>query len=220
MARRARTRLRGLLYQLFVELNHPLPAMGIKQWSAKLTEDQRSVLAALPLPTPDRESVVTATHLLGQAFTSHARQAQLTVGSEWPDQAGAAVAAYWTASGLTQKRGGTKPVKRRAHRQTSPTNITAQHHRPERHRVAPPTAHNQPPAERRRRPGSPFGFRNPPDLSSTRGCDLRLLTSVPVSASHYFVESSASASERGTGHRPGLRLAEIQSGRSYRSRTG
>lgn len=93
--------LRGLLYQLFVELNQPLPAMGIKRWSAKLTEDQRSVLAALPLPTPDRESVVTATHLLGQAFTSHARQAQLSVGSEWPDQAEAAVAAYWIASGLT-----------------------------------------------------------------------------------------------------------------------
>ena len=93
--------LRGLLHQLFVELNQPFPAMGIKQWSAKLTEDQRSVLAALPLPTPDRESVVTATHLLGQAFTSHARQAQLSIGSEWPDQAEAAVAASWIASGLT-----------------------------------------------------------------------------------------------------------------------
>ena len=92
--------LRGLLHQLFVELNQPFPAMGIKQWSAKLTEDQRSVLAALPLPTPYRESV----------------------GSEWPYHSEAALAASWIASGLTPET--------RWHRAreaaSSPPNVTDQ----------------------------------------------------------------------------------------------
>ncbi len=95
--------LRGLLYQLFVELNQPLPAMGIKQWSAKLTMDQRAVMAALPQPSPDRDSVVATTRLLGQVFTRHARRALKSAGRAWPDQAEAAVTTYWVKSGLSDK---------------------------------------------------------------------------------------------------------------------
>ena len=54
--------VRSLLYQLFVELNAPLPPMGVKQWSAKLTTTQRRILEALPTGAADRESVVRAHH--------------------------------------------------------------------------------------------------------------------------------------------------------------
>ena len=51
-----------LLYQLFVESNQPLPPMGVKQWSAKLTTGQRAVCAGLPVARcqprgrPDRDA--------------------------------------------------------------------------------------------------------------------------------------------------------------------
>ena len=37
--------LRSFVYQLFVEADAPLPPMGLKQWSTKLTEPQQAVLA-------------------------------------------------------------------------------------------------------------------------------------------------------------------------------
>ena len=65
--------------------------------------DQRAVMAALPQPSPDRDSVVATTRLLGQVFTRHARPALKSAGRAWPDQAEAAVTTYWVKSGLSDK---------------------------------------------------------------------------------------------------------------------
>lgn len=40
--------LRWLLYDAYVETNRPLPPLGLKQWSAKLTDAQRETFAGLP----------------------------------------------------------------------------------------------------------------------------------------------------------------------------
>jgi hypothetical protein len=57
--------LRWILYEAYVETNRPLPATGLKQWSAKLTDPQRRTLEAL-LPRGGVEAVVDAlTDVLG-----------------------------------------------------------------------------------------------------------------------------------------------------------
>ena len=40
--------LRWALYDAYVETNRPLPTTGLKQWSAKLTDEQRRIFDALP----------------------------------------------------------------------------------------------------------------------------------------------------------------------------
>ena len=40
--------LRWILYEAYVETNRPLPTLGLKQWSAKLTPAQRTMLETLP----------------------------------------------------------------------------------------------------------------------------------------------------------------------------
>jgi hypothetical protein len=72
---------RLMLYQLFVEANQPLPPMGVKQWSAKLTETQRQVLQALPVPAADPESVTAAMQATREAFYRAGRQ---ILGDDWP----------------------------------------------------------------------------------------------------------------------------------------
>jgi hypothetical protein len=80
-----------MLYQLFVESNQPVPAMGPKQWSAKLTLAQRAVLLALPVPQPRRESVLPARHAALRAFIEHARPIAERCGVPWPAELEAAV---------------------------------------------------------------------------------------------------------------------------------
>ncbi|HEX5089232.1 MAG TPA: nucleotidyltransferase domain-containing protein [Nocardioides sp.] len=84
-----------LLFRLFAESNRPLPPMGVKQWSARLTEPQREVLAALPQPRATREDVVAAMIAVRDALITHGRVAVESVGGTWPDGIEAAVAAYW-----------------------------------------------------------------------------------------------------------------------------
>jgi predicted nucleotidyltransferase len=84
-----------LLYALFAEANQPLPAMGQKQWSARLTHAQRAVLAALPPPAADRDSVVAAMRATAAAWRTHGRAALEAAGGEWPHDLDAAVRAYW-----------------------------------------------------------------------------------------------------------------------------
>jgi hypothetical protein len=92
---------RSLLYQLFVEMNAPLPPMGVKQWSTKLTAEQRSVLEALPTGTATRDGVVEAHATVGQAFIEHARPAVDTLGGRWPDELEVATRKYLHAHGVT-----------------------------------------------------------------------------------------------------------------------
>lgn len=72
---------RLMLYQLFVEANQPLPPMGVKQWTAKLTEPQRKTLESLPVPAPNAESVATAMRATRQAFYKAGTE---ILGADWP----------------------------------------------------------------------------------------------------------------------------------------
>lgn len=72
---------RLMLYQLFVEANQPLPPMGVKQWSAKLTEPQRKLLESLPAAVPDPESVTEAMQATRAAFY---RAGTEILGEDWP----------------------------------------------------------------------------------------------------------------------------------------
>jgi hypothetical protein len=91
---------RGMLYQLFVEMNAPLPPMGMKQWSAKLTPQQRAVLEVLPTGTATRESVTDAHRTTARAFVHHARLAVEKLGGQWPDELEAATVAYLQSHGV------------------------------------------------------------------------------------------------------------------------
>lgn len=77
--------VRSLLYQLFVEANAPLPPMGVKRWSTKLTPQQRGVLEELPCAVAERSSVVTTHEAVCLAFSTHARRIAAEVGVAWPE---------------------------------------------------------------------------------------------------------------------------------------
>lgn len=91
---------RLMLYSLFVEANQPLPAMGIKQWSAKLTERQRELLADLPLPSADRASVVEAMRVVRRALRTEGRAALEEAGGEWPREVDDTLDGHWRKAGL------------------------------------------------------------------------------------------------------------------------
>jgi hypothetical protein len=82
---------RIMLYDIFVEANQPLPAMGVKQWSAKLTQPQRDVLLALPAAAPTPESVLAAMRATRDAFCAAGKRALLDCGRDWPGQLEAVV---------------------------------------------------------------------------------------------------------------------------------
>ena len=83
-----------MLYQLLVESNQPLPPMGVKQWSARLTAAQREICAGLPPPAADRASVLTAMRAAADAFRLAAAQILATAGAPWPAELERAVQRY------------------------------------------------------------------------------------------------------------------------------
>ncbi|MGA8247453.1 MAG: nucleotidyltransferase domain-containing protein [Nocardioides sp.] len=89
-----------MLYDLLVESNQPLPVMGVKQWSSRLTPEQREVLRSLPAPSADRDPVVAAMLAVRRAIRSHGRAALESVGGTWPTEVDDAMAAYWQRHGL------------------------------------------------------------------------------------------------------------------------
>jgi hypothetical protein len=84
-----------MLYDLLVESNQPLPSMGVKQWSSRLTPEQRDLLAALPAPSANRDSVVAAMTAAREALRTQGRAALEAAGGVWPEEADAALATYW-----------------------------------------------------------------------------------------------------------------------------
>jgi hypothetical protein len=88
------------LYNLLAQANEPLPPMGVKQWSSRLTPEQRELLASLPRPTATRESVVEAMTEAKDALRTHGRAALEAVGGTWPVDVERAIAAYWHRHGL------------------------------------------------------------------------------------------------------------------------
>jgi hypothetical protein len=74
--------------------------MGVKQWSSRLTPAQRDLLAALPVPTADRASVIDAMLGARRAFRTEGRAALESAGGTWPTEADDAMTAYWERHGL------------------------------------------------------------------------------------------------------------------------
>ena len=95
--------LRTLLYQLFTEANAPLPMMGVKRWSDRLTDEQRRVLEALPTGTID--TVRDDHEAVAVAFVRHARPICERLGVPWPDELHAAVVRSLEAKGLPHLEG-------------------------------------------------------------------------------------------------------------------
>lgn len=86
-----------LLYQLFVEANQPLPPMGVKQWSAKLTPSQRQICASLPAPTATRQEVLAAMRVTAATFRREARAVLTAHAVPWPTEFDEAVRRFWQA---------------------------------------------------------------------------------------------------------------------------
>jgi hypothetical protein len=86
-----------MLYELFVESNQPLPPMGVKQWSAKLTAGQRQICAGLPAPTAEPGSVIAAMRAAADAFRRAAKPALAASGAAWPEELDEAVLRYQQA---------------------------------------------------------------------------------------------------------------------------
>ena len=57
--------MRWILYEWFVETNKPLPKVGVKQWSTKLTQEQRTLLESLPTCGDPRALTDVADDVIG-----------------------------------------------------------------------------------------------------------------------------------------------------------
>ncbi|MGA8113992.1 MAG: nucleotidyltransferase domain-containing protein [Actinocatenispora sp.] len=89
------------LYELYAEANRPMPGMGPKQWSAKLTPAQRAVLSALPVPSADARSVYQARDEAIVVFVREAKAVAAANGVEWPVALETAVRDYLASEGLS-----------------------------------------------------------------------------------------------------------------------
>lgn len=83
-----------LLYDVFVEANQPLPPMGVKQFSARLTPEQRDVLMALPAAGADRRTLINADVAVCAAMDAAGRAEAERVGAIYPDRLAAAVSRH------------------------------------------------------------------------------------------------------------------------------
>lgn len=86
--------LHYFLYELFAQSNRPQPPTGPKQWSHKLTHRHRALLEALPVPQPDRGSVVRAHRAAVDLFEREAPVVARVTGVAWPTALHEAVLAY------------------------------------------------------------------------------------------------------------------------------
>jgi hypothetical protein len=82
------------LYELFAEANKPMPSMGPKQWSTKLTPRQQGQLEALPAAAPTQESVQAARRAVFTLFFTEAPAIARASGVTWPAELETAVRAY------------------------------------------------------------------------------------------------------------------------------
>jgi len=83
-----------ILFQLFVEANAPVRRVGVKHWSSRLRSYQRRVLESLPVPQPERNSVLAARAAAASAFILAARPIAERLGVPWPAALEAAVDGY------------------------------------------------------------------------------------------------------------------------------
>ncbi|MEQ7125135.1 hypothetical protein ABN034_11495 [Actinopolymorpha sp. B11F2] len=88
---------RQMLYELFVQANQPLPPMGVKQWSSKLTPEQRSVLEELPPLDVVPGVLIEAMRATADAWQTAGRATLEAAGVAWPAELAAATRAYFDA---------------------------------------------------------------------------------------------------------------------------
>lgn len=88
------------LYQLFAEANKPAAPTGPKQWSHKLTPEQRQVLESLPVPTANEQSVRAAREATFTVFFRDAARIAERTHVAWPSELEHAVRAYLTREGV------------------------------------------------------------------------------------------------------------------------
>lgn len=88
-----------ILYNVFVESNQPMPAMGVKQFSSRLTADQIAALQELPPVVPERSSLITAHRAVCAAMSVHGRAAADKVGARYPNELAAAVVRHQASLG-------------------------------------------------------------------------------------------------------------------------
>lgn len=87
-----------LLYQLFTESNKPMPPSGPKQWSSKLTSEQRQALENLPVPQAECTSIIAARQAALRFLEKHAPDIAQRYGVVWPSELAAAVHGYMKKS--------------------------------------------------------------------------------------------------------------------------
>ena len=85
---------RNLLYLLFVESNAPLPAMGVKRWSDKLTDDQRTRARGVADRRAGHGRARRAHDDVVRAFIEQARPICARLGVDWPEALEAADVAH------------------------------------------------------------------------------------------------------------------------------
>src|SRR3954451_16766107 len=74
--------LRSLVFKLCVERNQPLPMMGVKQWSSRLTPEQIALMEALPTAVRDVPSLIEAHLACARTFLSISRPLAAELGVE------------------------------------------------------------------------------------------------------------------------------------------
>jgi predicted nucleotidyltransferase len=103
--------LSSLTYQLFVQANAPMPAMGVKQWSAKLTAPQIDAMTALPTDARTLDELRHAQIALASLFVTNAEALATELGLAWPTELETAAAAHLhTTLGVPDPYPRTAPV--------------------------------------------------------------------------------------------------------------
>lgn len=92
--------IQALPYQLLAEANKPQPPTGPKQYSFKLSPHHRQQLQALPVPQPNRESVIAARTAAFALFLAEAPAIAAMNDVPWPNDLERAVRAHLDRNGL------------------------------------------------------------------------------------------------------------------------
>lgn len=86
--------MRGLVYNLYVEVNQPLSPTGLKRWSEKLTAQQRETLRRIPTAANTREEIIAAHLSVCRAFIAPAQALAAELDVAWPHALADAAASH------------------------------------------------------------------------------------------------------------------------------
>ncbi|MBP1844676.1 putative nucleotidyltransferase [Rhizobium petrolearium] len=86
--------LRNLLTELLIEETAAPNRGGALHLNRLITEEQKQVLAGLPLPSPTREAIISANLAYAKAYLPRARRVATKIGVEWPERFEAATWAH------------------------------------------------------------------------------------------------------------------------------